>query len=113
VWRELFHRARRNGHTQVGNVVWKKVRLSEISQDEGRNILHALESAPLEFFPSGSLLTPAFEIAVGLDRSVYDSLYLALAVQEVCPLITADRKFYRTVNNSPLNESILWVEDIK
>jgi predicted nucleic acid-binding protein len=54
---------------------------------------------------------PAFELATGLDKTIYDSIYLALAVFEDCKLLTADRKFYDVVSVSSYSENIRWVED--
>jgi predicted nucleic acid-binding protein len=51
------------------------------------------------------------ELAITLDRSVYDSLYLALAVAQDCQLITADRKFYSAVSSSSLGSYVRWIED--
>jgi len=48
---------------------------------------------------------------VVVDRSVYDSLYLALAVAEKCALVTADAKFHSVVVKSPLADHVHWVQD--
>jgi hypothetical protein len=47
--------------------------------------------------PSLVLLDLAFDIASGFDRTVYDSLYLALAVQSKAQLVTADEKLANAV----------------
>ena len=44
-------------------------------------------------------------------RTVYESLYLALAVQLNCRLVTADEKLSSALKNGPLGNRILWVED--
>jgi predicted nucleic acid-binding protein len=38
------------------------------------------------------LLEPAYDIALSSGRTVYDSVYLALAVAVGCKLVTADQK---------------------
>ncbi len=83
---------------EFGNILWKKARLGEIRVSEAREILRALEAVS------------AFEIAYGLERSVYDSVYLSLAVINECRMITADKKFYNVLKNSSLAEHIEWVE---
>jgi len=50
-------------------------------------------------------------LAVALDHTVYDSLYLALAIAQDGALITADQKFHATVSDSPLASHIRWIED--
>jgi predicted nucleic acid-binding protein len=96
---------------EFGNIVWKKVRRSEITREEGDEILRAFAAVPLEIRPSSVLLAAAFELACELDRSLYDSLYLALAVAEDCVLVTADAKFLAVVAASALESHIEWVEE--
>ncbi|HVR44512.1 MAG TPA: type II toxin-antitoxin system VapC family toxin [Thermoanaerobaculia bacterium] len=96
---------------ELANALWKKVRRGEITEAEADEILQAFEALPLETYASISLLRGAVQLAVALDRSAYDSLYLALAVANDCPLITADRKFYSTIAPSSLAAHIRWVED--
>ncbi len=96
---------------EFGNILWKKVRRAEITPVEAGEILRAFGALPLELRPSSALLTPAFELAVELDRSVYDSLYLAVAVAEECAMVTADAKFHSVLAASPLARHVRWVED--
>ena len=96
---------------EVGNIIWKKIRLTEVTLDEGREILRALLAVPFAFHPSETLLEPAFEIANGINRSVYDSLYLALAHFQNCRMVTADRRLHDVVHAGPFADSIRWVED--
>ncbi|HKO04728.1 MAG TPA: type II toxin-antitoxin system VapC family toxin, partial [Candidatus Acidoferrales bacterium] len=42
--------------------------------------------------PSASLLEEAFHIAIAFDRSVYDSLYVALALAAKAQFLTADER---------------------
>jgi len=97
---------------EFANILWKKVRRDEITRHEADEILGAFERLPLEVHPSASLLPAAFEIAVELDRTVYDSLYLALAVSQECALVTADAKFLSVVKSSPLAKYVQWVEEV-
>jgi predicted nucleic acid-binding protein len=96
---------------EFGNILWKKIRRAEITAVEAGEILRAFEALPLELRPSSALLTPAFQLAVALDRSVYDSLYLAVAVAEECEMVTADAKFHAVLAASPLARHVRWVED--
>lgn len=96
---------------EFGNMLWKKVRRGEIGRDEAADILRAFANLPVEIRPSSLLLPWAFEVAVELDRTVYDSLYLALAVAEECALVTADAKFHAAIAASPLAAHVRWVED--
>ncbi len=44
--------------------------------------------------------------------TVYDGLYLSVAIDEGCPLLTADRKFYNLFSSTMLDEYLLWIEDV-
>src|SRR6266516_4871280 len=80
--------------SEFANTLWKKVRRDEIQRDEAEEILTAFAALPLEIYPSSVFLASAFQLALTFDRTIYDSLYLALALARECPLITADRKFH-------------------
>lgn len=75
---------------EVASTLWKKVKRSELLA------IHAarhLDDMPLffqELLPSQHLVAEAFEWSIRLRHSVYDCLYVALAVQEDCMLVTAD-----------------------
>jgi predicted nucleic acid-binding protein len=95
---------------EFGNILWKKIRRNEITAKEGSEILSAFQALDLQLYPTSILLPSAMELAVALDRSVYDSLYLALAIAQECPLVTADRRFHRVVSESPFSDHVLWIE---
>jgi predicted nucleic acid-binding protein len=95
---------------EVGNILWKKVRRGDLTAEQARGIGHLVAVAPLAVHPSAPLLEAALEIAVRSGRTVYDSLYVALAVQIDCRLVTADEKLYNALKDGPLGARILWVE---
>jgi predicted nucleic acid-binding protein len=96
---------------EFGNIVWKKCRSGEIAETEAYALLAAFEAVPLRIFYLENLLKPAFELAIGLGRTVYDCLYLALAVHLHCRMVTADRRFYDVVEAGPYAGNIRWVDE--
>lgn len=96
---------------EVGNILWKKVRRGDLTEDEARTIGRLVSAAPLEVHPSAPLLEAALEIALSTGRTVYDSQYVALAIQLESRLVTADEKLYNALKDGPLGDYILWVED--
>jgi len=94
---------------EVGNVVWKKSRAGQITPQEASRIVAALDTCPLTAFPSRLVLGGALEIAFGTGRSVYDSVYLALAVALECPLATADERLANALLGSPLARYVAWI----
>lgn len=99
-------------YPEVGNVLWKKVRAGEIEEVDGRELVSILREAPLRVEPSVALLPAAWEIAIGHDRSVYDGVYLALALALDASLVTADRRFRRAFEGTGLGERFLRLEDL-
>ena len=96
---------------EFGSILWKKCRIGEITHTEALTIFSALGRVPINNYRLEELILPAFELATRMDRTIYDSIYLALAVSRKCKLLTADRKFYNAVSASPYSENIHWVED--
>lgn len=92
---------------EFGNVIWKKVRKSEFGQSEAEGIIGAfLSTRPVILRPSNLYLQPAFEIANRWNVTVYDALYLAVALEESCPLATSDEKLGRALLGTPLEKTI-------
>ena len=98
---------------EVGNALWKQSRRAQISPEAARGILQDFERFPLRTSPAKALLEPAWELAARFDISVYDSLYLALAIGRRCVLVTADLALYRSLNGTPLASSVAWVEHFR
>ena len=100
---------------ECGNVIWKKVaQRREIGPDQGREILEGLLSYPQQIHEAATLVPLAFEMALALGNpklAVYDFLYLALAVDLDCPLVTADRTFYDALKVGPYAARSRWVAD--
>jgi predicted nucleic acid-binding protein len=96
---------------EVGNILWKKVRRGDLTDEHARGIARLIAMAPLEIHPSAPLVEAAVEIAIRTGRTVHDSLYLALGVQLDCRLVTADEKLYNALKDGLLGVHILWVED--
>ncbi|HZO86708.1 MAG TPA: type II toxin-antitoxin system VapC family toxin [Chthonomonadaceae bacterium] len=95
---------------KVGNILWKRVRGGEITVQKARQLLEWLATLPIQLYPSLPLMLAAIEIACQYDRTVYDSLYLALAVQEKTLLVTADAKLLNALSGTPLAASLLLVQ---
>ena len=97
---------------EFGNVLWKKWRQREIEADVARRILEDFRRFPLEVRSSDTLLASAWTIAEELHRTMYDSLYLALAESQGYRLVTADHRFYNSLKDSRLGPMLLRVEDL-
>ncbi|MGQ0760759.1 MAG: type II toxin-antitoxin system VapC family toxin [Acidobacteriota bacterium] len=97
---------------EVANVVWKKATLlGEISESEAQTLVSAVQELPLGLYYTAGLLNDALKIALQTKRSVYDSLYLALAHKEGCQLMTDDRKLFDALQPTALAESVILIEN--
>jgi predicted nucleic acid-binding protein len=96
---------------EFANIVWKKVRRGELTPDEARRILSLCQQVAFEVTASTNLIDSALEIALGLGRTVYDSMYLALAAHRDCVMLTADRRLFNAVNSSELSGHIAHLDE--
>ncbi len=97
---------------EFGNILWKKVRMQELTPSDARQIAASFRRVPMTMEPTAGLLEAALELALRLDRTVYDSMYLALAIKTGAPMITADTRLFRTISASSLSQHITWIAEI-
>ena len=64
---------------------------------------------PLLITPCGDLVEAALELALRLGRSVYDCLYLALAVKKRLVMVSADKRLVNALAGTPLAKHIAWI----
>jgi predicted nucleic acid-binding protein len=92
---------------EFGNILWKKVGRGELTVQEVEGIVDAFVSTgPIIAHPSHLLLRPAVDIAITFQRTVYDALYLALAVAEQGRLITADERLVHALQGTRLERFV-------
>jgi len=77
---------------EVGNVLWKGVRQRRWPQAVAEGGVSELGDRAFFTVSSLTLLPEALKIALAYDRSVYDCLYVALAIQFKTEMITADER---------------------
>lgn len=98
---------------EVGNVLWKRFQRTEITQEIAQQILRDFKHFPLHTSHTKPLLESAWVLAAQHRISVYDGLYLALAISRNCKLLTADRAFSDAVKRGSLASAVLWVEHFR
>jgi predicted nucleic acid-binding protein len=77
---------------EVANILWKAVRRERLRLASAESALHAMRDRRFPTVASHTLLVEAFAIATAFDRTVYDALYVALAVTSKSQLVTADER---------------------
>ena len=86
---------------ECANALWKKIRRNEFMRGEALVAARLLESSEVELVSTRALLQAGTRIAVELNHSAYDCLYLALALAHRIDFVTADDRFLRIVRQAP------------
>ena len=97
---------------EFGNILWKKARTAELEGSIAAEILEAMLRVPKAVHGSEALLPSAVGIALDSGRTVYDSLYIALAAFLDCELVTADHRLCNGLANTPWARTLRWIEDV-
>ncbi len=77
---------------EVGNVLCKGVRQRRWRRDDAEEAVADLTACNFDTVPSLLLLAEAMPIALNFGISLYDCLYVSLALQAKADLITADER---------------------
>ncbi len=93
------------------SIVRKNTRHQKISNEEGLETLKRFHSLPIHLITANQLYEQAYRIANDLDHHVYDSFYLAIPVIWGGVMVTADRKLFNKVKESPYTKKIAWIEE--
>ena len=96
---------------EIDSVLCKWIRRGEITEAEGSRIRTTLREFPVQRHNFLPLLDPAYAMANHTGRSLYDCLYVALAVLLGGQVVTADRRLYDGLARSEFSEHVVWVED--
>ncbi len=97
---------------EIGNVLAKKRRRQELTPAEVEAVWRAFRQAPIRRQTDETLVLAAFDLAQQTRTTLYDNLYLALAIELSIPFVTADRKFYQAHQTTPYRQRIAWIEDL-
>lgn len=93
-------------YVEIASAIWKAVRVGRVSRAFGDQALVLLTQREFATVPSLKLLDGAFQIATDYGRTIYDSLYVALAMQTQSQLITADE---RLANSLAAHFPVKWL----
>lgn len=96
-------------YAEIANVVWKRHRHGEIDDDEAAGLLTDMLDLPLEITPSEQLARVALELALQTGRTVYDCLYVALAVQKKAVMVSGDQRLVNALAGGPLKDHVVWL----
>ena len=94
---------------EVGNALWKRVRRGELSSEAAELCFDQLIIDAPELLEKTEVTISALHLALAHKRPIYDCLYLALALDRRCDLITADERFFAAM--SPAYSCVRWLRD--
>lgn len=98
-------------YLEVASVLWQRSLRGEIDPATAGQIVTELRKVPIELRHAAELVSDALALALESGCTLEDSLYLALAVQANCPVVTADRRFHDALKDGPLGAHVLWIGD--
>ena len=97
---------------EVANIFWKAVRQGRLTRPAADLRLGQLAALPVPRHPEGPLVPVAFDIADGTNRTVYDSLYVALAAHLGAVLVTADDRLVNALAGSSWAGHVMRLADV-
>jgi predicted nucleic acid-binding protein len=82
---------------EIGNVFWKAVRLGRWPEEAALTAAREMVDRQFPTIADSELLIDAISIALHAGRTVYDSLYVALALPYNAEMVTADERLANSV----------------
>jgi predicted nucleic acid-binding protein len=103
----LFEEFRQGLHSLIAPDIFRVEIAHALTRAERKKIIPVGHAAilfddvivqPPEFFDTAPLMAKAIEISSQTRTSVYDALYLCLAFEHNCEVVTADLKFIKALH---------------
>jgi predicted nucleic acid-binding protein len=95
---------------ELANIFWKAARPGDFTAGEAQELIDILVNhhvdVTIRLLPSRLVVNQAIRIAAAEDHSIYDCVYLALAVQAHCALLTADERLIKRIRSRDLKQHI-------
>jgi predicted nucleic acid-binding protein len=86
---------------ETANTIWKKIRREELTAEAGQQLVADIGRIAVETISCRALAEDAHALANATGRTVYDSMYVALAVRLNTRAITADDRLDAAVKSIP------------
>jgi predicted nucleic acid-binding protein len=86
---------------ETANAIWKKIRREELTPEEGQQLVADIGQIAVETVSCRALVEDAHALANATGRTVYDSMYVALAVRLNTRAITADDRLEAALKKIP------------
>jgi predicted nucleic acid-binding protein len=80
---------------ELASVISKRSRRKEIEPQHARHAFEALGQGAPQLYETRPLLLDALALSIRHESSLWDCVYLTLALAHNCPFLTADRRLFR------------------
>jgi len=100
-------------YSEIGNILWKKHRMQELTIAEIEEISREILSLPLKVIPSKSILQLAIDVGIAYNITVYDAIYVSVAKIYDTKLITADKRLVDKLSKTPVSNNVEWLGEYK
>lgn len=87
-------------YAECANVLWQCVRRANYPATEAKTSLGRLKTVGLQKVALSEWVSEALDIAIAHGISAYDACYVELAKRLEVPLVTADNKLIRALENT-------------
>jgi len=94
-------------YVEMDAIITKKFRKRELNSDEAYVKRAQVQRLALEKWSHISLADVAFDISVTLTVTIYDAIYLALAVEKETVMWTGDDRLVRGIRNTFLSDYVI------
>lgn len=91
---------------ELPGVLWKHVRRRQLEARDALDILALFQAAPLDVTPVRPLSGAALGIALETGCTVYDAVYVALAMRVEGRVVTADTALVRKLAGTPYETAV-------
>lgn len=88
---------------ESANVLNKIRKIDEISEAESVQLLTDFLSMPIRYLPHGPIIPTAFDLARENDLTLYDAVYIALALEHGAVLFSADSSMRKIADKLSIN----------
>lgn len=86
---------------ETANTIWKKIQRKELTAEEAKGLIADMNRIAVEPISCRALAEDAHALATATGRTVYDCMYLALAVRLNTRSITADERLEAALRKHP------------
>lgn len=87
---------------EIAHALTRAERQRRIAPPEGWLFWNEIMASPPDLHPHLPLMQRAFEVSSSMRIGLYDCMYVALAEQEQCELVTADEKLIKNLPGFPI-----------